>query len=188
VANSYLDGLPKHDGSIFTNDCDRVQNGLQTTNNPNFAAQQAAAAPPAPAGRGGPAAAKGKQAPAPPAPPAYDVTSQSCKVQFESGYFDFVKRIRDRRFTAVDRERGLVTVHYAMDLPSGPANNVKLADGRTITVGPTKPTTYSIVEVFRIEGGKIRRVEAVQLTVPYGMLSGWSSWEDGMSSKPRDMN
>ncbi len=184
VANSYLDGLPKHDGTIFTADCDRVQNGLQTTNNPNFAAQQAATVP-APAGRGG--APKGKQPPAVPKPPAFDFASLSCKQQFESGYFDFVKRIRDRRFTAVDRERGLVTVSYAMDLPSGPANSVKLADGRAITAGPDKPTTYSIVEVFRIEGGRIRRIEAVQLTVPYGMLSGWSTWEEGMSFRPRDM-
>ena len=31
------------------------------------------------------------------------------------------------------------------------------------------------------------REEAVQLTVPYGMISGWSSYEDGMSSRAQDV-
>jgi len=35
----------------------------------------------------------------------------------------------------------------------------------------------------RIENGLIRRVEATLERVPYGMTSGWSSWEDGMSDK-----
>jgi hypothetical protein len=41
--------------------------------------------------------------------------------------------------------------------------------------------------MFKIEGGKIRRIEAAQMTVPYGMITGWSSFEDGMSSKPQDI-
>ena len=107
--------------------------------------------------------------------------------QFKSGYYNFVTRVRDRRFVVVDRERGLVTAILAMDQPSGKYQNFKLADGRAITAGPDKPTTIAVSETFKIEAGKIRRVDAVQLNVPYGMVTGWSTWEDGMSSKAQDI-
>jgi hypothetical protein len=40
-------------------------------------------------------------------------------------------------------------------------------------------------EVFRVEHGKIRRIEAVYQRCPYGMGSGWSSWQDSMSTRAR---
>ena len=39
IANGYFDTLQLNDGTLFaefTDDCDRVENGLQTTNNPNI--------------------------------------------------------------------------------------------------------------------------------------------------------
>lgn len=36
-----------------------------------------------------------------------------------------------------------------------------------------------------IEKGLIGPVESVLHQVPYGMGSGWSTWEDAMSSRPR---
>ena len=134
-------------------------------------------------GRGGP----GKQPPAPPKPQGLqiNITAMGCAEQFKLGYFNFIRRVRDRRFVAVDRERGLVMVIAEMDEPAGKYATFKLSDGREITAGPTRPTTIAAFEMYKIEGGKIRRIEAVQHDVPYGMLSGWSSYEDGMSSKAR---
>jgi hypothetical protein len=108
-----------------------------------------------------------------------------CKAALESGYFHFITRVRDRRFVAVDPERGLVFSFVFADMPSGKAQNVKLADGRDITAGPKRPWTWESAEMFKIENGKIRQSEAVMEQVPYGMQSGWSSWEDGMSGKAR---
>ena len=34
---------------------------------------------------------------------------------------------------------------------------------------------------------KIRQIEAVLLRAPYGMTSGWSTWEDAISSAARDV-
>jgi hypothetical protein len=184
VGNSYLSALEKNDGKAappFAAGCERIQNGVQTTNNPDAAAQST---PPAPPGRGGP----GKQPPvAPPKPQGLQVniTALGCAEQFKLGYFNFARRVRDRRFVAVDRERGLAMVIAELDQPAGKYATFKLADGREITAGPTRPTTLEVFEVYKIEGGKIRRVEETQITVPYGMLSGWSSYEDGMSSKAR---
>jgi hypothetical protein len=41
--------------------------------------------------------------------------------------------------------------------------------------------------MFRIEKGKIRQIEAVLLRAPYGMTSGWSTWENAKSSAARDV-
>jgi hypothetical protein len=43
-----------------------------------------------------------------------------------------------------------------------------------------------VFEIFKIENNLVRRVHGIQITVPYGMLAGWSSYEDGMSSRARD--
>ena len=184
IGNIYLSALEKNDGKIeppFAPGCERVQNGVQTTNNPDAEAQSTP--PPAPA-RGGPAK---QPPPAPPKPRGLqiNIAAMGCAEQFNLGYFNFVRRVRDRRFVAVDRERGLAMVIAEIDEPGGKYNTFKLADGREITTGPARPTTIQVFEVYKIEGGKIRRVEEAQITVPYGMLSGWSSYEDGMSSKAR---
>ena len=181
IGNSYLSALEKNDGKSlppFADDCQRVQNGVHTTNNPDAVAQMT---PPPTPGRGG------KQAPAPPKPvgPQINFTAMGCAEQFKLGYFHFVARVRDRRFVAVDRERGLAMVIAEADEPAGKYATFKLSDGREITAGESRPTTIAAFEMYKIEGGKIRRIEAVQHNVPYGMLSGWSSYEDGMSSKAR---
>jgi hypothetical protein len=178
TANAYLSGLQRNDGKgnydFFAPDCDRIQNGLQTTN------RTAPLPAPPPAGRGA-------APPPPPDPTLLAVLRMGCTDQFKSGYYNFATRVRDRRFTAVDRERGLLTVILSLDQASGKARTFKMADGKEVSAGPMKPETLAIAETFKIEGGKIRRIEAVQLTVPYGMLNGWSSWEDGMSDKAQDI-
>jgi hypothetical protein len=176
AANSYFSGLQRNDGKGTYNlapDCDRFQNGTQTTNRTS-----PLPAPP-PAGRGA-------VAPAP--DPLLDrIVRMSCLDQFKSGFYNFVTRVRDRRFVAVDRERGLVTAIFALDQASGKYRTFKMADGTEVSAGPMKPETLAAVETFKIEGGKIRRIEAIQLTVPYGMVTGWSTWEDGMSDKAQDI-
>lgn len=183
VANSYLSILEKNDGKDtppFGDDCQRIQNGFQTTNHPNTARQMA----PLVTGRGD----SGKQPPAAPVAaqrPQVDIAALGCLEQFRLGYFNFIQRIRDRRFVAVDQERGLVMVIAEMDEPAGDYATFKLSDGREITAGPDHPRTIALFEMYKIEGGKIHRVEAAQHDVPYGMLSGWSTYEDGMSSRAR---
>ena len=186
VANLYYLGVQRNDGKgtyPVAPDCERVQNGIQTTHNPNALAEFNP--PPAP-GRGG---AKGKQAPPPPPPPAavVELLSKGCLEQFRSGYWNYVTRVRDRRFVAVDRERGIVLAIASFDEPAGKYRTFKMANGVEITAGPARPETLQVFEAFKIEAGNIRRVEAAQLTVPYGMISGWSSYEDGMSSRAQDV-
>ena len=86
---------------------------------------------------------------------------------------------------AVDQERGLVFSFVFFDHSAGSTRTFQTPNGRTITGGPSQPWTWELAEMFRIEKGKIRQIEAILERAPYGMLSGWSNWEDGMSGRAR---
>ena len=99
--------------------------------------------------------------------------------------FFYVTRIRDRRFVVIDRERGLAFAFAFFDNGAGEARSGTLRDGTKVVSGPAIPWTWQIAEVFRIEQGVIVAVESVLHPVPYGRGSGWSTWEEAMSSRPR---
>jgi hypothetical protein len=168
VANMYFSGLEKNDGKgeyPFTDDCDRLEGGMQTTNVP---------------------LREGQTRPDPKTATMYSA-NWGCKEQFESGLIHFVWRIRDRRFVAVDQERGLVFSFAFFDHALGKDRTFQTPDRRTVTAGPMEPNGWEIAELFKIEKGLIRRIEAIMVSPPYGMNSGWSSWEDGLSSAARDV-
>ncbi len=168
TANMYFSGLEKNDGLgeyPFTDDCERVEGGMQTTNVP---------------------VREGQTRPDPKTASMYS-SNWGCKEQFESGLIHFVWRIRDRRFVAVDQERGIVFAFGFFDHALGKDRTFKTPDGRTITAGPMEPNSWQLAELFKVEKGLIRRIEAIMLPPPYGMNSGWSSYEDGMSSKAQDV-
>ena len=87
-----------------------------------------------------------------------------CKLNFEEQVRGIVSRIRDRRFVAVDRERGIAFAFGFFD-----HYNINW--------------TWQLAELFKIENGQIRRVEAIFHRAPFGMNSGWSSFEQGMSEE-----
>jgi len=164
VANMYFSGMQLNDGKgkyPFAEDCDRIENGGQTTN--------------APSRDGGPK-------PDPKTATGYS-GMWSCREQFESGMLHFVSRIRDRRYLAVDEERGLVVGFAFFDHDAGASRHFKTPDGREMTAGPVEPWTWEIAELFKVEKGMLHEIEAVLERAPYGMTSGWSSWEDGMSDR-----
>jgi hypothetical protein len=149
TANMYFSGLQNNDGHgvyPFAEDCNRIENGFQTTNN---------AQPPPGVPAGG-----------------YNIWALGCKAQFESGFLRFVTRIRDRRFLIVDPERGVVFSFVFFD-HSGTVPAVTLTTGQTIPQTIKAPLTWELAEAFKIEDGKIRRVEAALTRAPYGMRPGW---------------
>ena len=168
TANMYFSGMQRNDGKgvyPFTDDCDRFENGNPTTN-----------VPPKP----------GEPRADPKTATMYS-SQWGCKEQFTSGLLHFVSRIRDRRYVAVDQERGLVFGFAFFDHMGGDTRHYTTPDGRAITAGPTTPWTWELAEMFKIEKGKIHRIEAVLDRSPYGMGSGWSSREDAISDRARDV-
>jgi len=92
----------------------------------------------------------------------------TCKGQFETGLKGIVDRIRDRRYVAVDREKGIVFAFAFFD-----HNRINW--------------TWQLGELFKIEKGQIRRIEAIFHRAPFGMNSGWSTYEAGISSEIQDV-
>ena len=167
TANKYFTGMQLNDGKgdyPFSDDCNRLENGGQSTNAPTPPGQT----------RPDPATATGYSG------------QWSCLEQFESGLLHFVARIRDRRFVAIDEERGLVFSFVFFDHPAGETRTFQTPNGRTVTAGPAQPWTWGIAELFKIEIDQIRQIEAILHQVPYGMNSGWSSYEEGMSDRLQD--
>jgi hypothetical protein len=140
ISDGYFDTLQLNDGTLFTqfdDRCNRVENGVQTTNNPALAKQQ------------GPSVAMG------------------CEQQFTMGYYHYDDRLRERRITLVDEERGLVLGMAMMD-HSGRLQRYKLTDGSTAESHYLAPHSYYLFELFKITPeGKIRQIEANFVTVPY---------------------
>lgn len=143
IADGYFDTLQLNDGTLYTEfheDCNRVENGTKTTNNPAVAFTS--------------------------------VGALGCEEQFRLGNYRYDSALRARRFPLVDEERGLVLASGFID-HSGVLDKYTLTDGREIPAPIRYPHSFYLLELFRIEDGKIRQIEAVFVTVPYGMASPW---------------
>jgi hypothetical protein len=110
-----------------------------------------------------------------PEPNASEMARLGCKAQFDTGFSVIVTDVRERRYPIVDEERGLVYAIVFFD-HSGAVESYPRADGsvQPVTGVFRRPLTFMIGELFKIEGGNIRQIEAVLLEVPYRMPSGWS--------------
>jgi hypothetical protein len=169
ISNLYFTGMQQNDGKgdyPFADDCDRLENGNRSTNAPT---------------------PEGQTRPDPKTASNYS-GQWSCMEQYKSGLIHFVHRIRDRRFVAIDEERGLTFAFAFFDHPGGDTRTFQAPDGRTVTAGPVQPWTWGIAEIFKVEDSLIHEIEALLLRVPYGMNSGWSTWEQGMSDQVRDVS
>ena len=149
TANMYFSGLENSDGSYptpFTDDCNRLENGMQTTNIKS----------------NGPPIAEAYRNTGP------NIIAMTPDEQFKSGYFRIVTAIRNRRFPVVDEENGNVLAFGFFD-HNGQVGTYKLTSGETINAGLRSPFTWQIAELFKVEAGKLRQIEAVLQGVPYGM-------------------
>ena len=92
--------------------------------------------------------------------------SADCLEEFTSDRLNgIVDRIRDRRFVAADTERSIIFSfaffdHYRINW------------------------TWQLAELFKIDAdGNIQRIEAIFHQAPFGISSGWSSFEDSISEE-----
>ncbi len=142
VADGYFNTLEQNDGQLFTRfhpDCNRVENGVQTSNNPDF---------------------------------FLPIGGLSCEEQFKLGWYRYDDRLRGRRYPLFDEERGLVMAYAFID-HCGRLADYTLSDGEHVKSLIRRPHTFYLAELFRIEQGAIRQIEANFITVPYHMPSPW---------------
>ncbi len=144
LADGYFSTLQLNDGALFTqfyDDCDRWENGLLTTHNPDLAK-------------------------------VIPVANLGCAQQFKLGNYRYDDRVRDRRFFLVDEERGLIMTAGFID-HAGRLESYTLTDGTPMKSSMHTPSTLCLLELFKIRGGKIQKIEAVFIGVPYNMPSPW---------------
>ena len=97
-----------------------------------------------------------------------------CKAQFDTNFSVIVTDIRERRFIT-DPVTGLSFGWGYFDHDGSVERMSTTLDNETVEVTGMfrQPFSFYIAEIFKIKDGKIRQIEAVLTTVPYGMESGW---------------
>jgi hypothetical protein len=152
TANMYFAGLENNDGKAvypFADDCNRVENGMQTTNNPTLS---------------------------PNAP--FNAFAMSCMAQFKSGYYAIVTRIDNRRFPIVDQERGVVWANVIFD-QNGTVQTIHLTNGQDVSMKNfNRPSSLEVTEAFKINGGLIHRIIMVGSGLQYHLNSAWGGISD----------
>ena len=146
ISDSYFTGLDTDESGRnipFDPDCQRRENGMVTANNPDF--------------------------------PKGSMQWMGCKAQFDTGFSVIVTDIRERRFEVVDPVTGLAFGFGYFDHDGSVAKMSETLDGKLVDVSPMfrQPFSFIIAEIFKVKDGKIRQIEAVLTSVPYGMESGW---------------
>jgi hypothetical protein len=97
-----------------------------------------------------------------------------CKAQFDTHFSTIVTDIRERRFIA-DPVTGLSFGWGYFDHDGAVEKMTVTQGGQATDVSSMfrQPFSFYIAEIFKVVDGKIRQIEAVLTTVPYGMESGW---------------
>jgi hypothetical protein len=149
ITDGYFSTLQLNDGQIFTQfdpACSRRENGVWTANDPH---------------------------------PEQNANSNlssygkiSCEAGFKLGNYHWDDRLRDRRYPLVDEEKGLVLAGTFID-HSGRLETYTTTDGVTHQSPMKWPHSFCMMEMFKIQDGKLRHAEAVFITVPYYMPSPW---------------
>ena len=150
IGASYYDALDDNDGSKapFADDCVRRENGMQTTGNP------------------------------PPATPGGIASTGAlgCKAQLDTGTFQYIDKIDDRRVTIADTETGLVMglshFHHSMKQKFVTIKGVPGVDKIDM---PFDAFDLPAAHVFKISGGKIHEIEAMGFRADYQSPTGWET-------------
>jgi hypothetical protein len=144
LARGYLVAVsdPAAAAPTISGRCNRIENGVQTTNNPD----------PLPG--------------VSPAPLRSEMTSLGCAEQFERGLLRFITGFREARFPVVDRQRGIVQAMLIFDHDGKPH---PARGGRpALSAGLSSPYSYVVAERFQIEPDGIGRIDATLTLAPFG--------------------
>ncbi len=137
IAHSYFVGITRADPSLvpFHPDCNRIENGMQTTNN-------------------------------------MPLMGTSCAEGLRR--LGYMQSFRNLRYPVVDTKRGLVWAIVTFDMPV--LNRTLSVRGKQYEIKPEYqhlPRTLFLSELFKVEGGKIRWIEAEMINAPLGAKMGW---------------
>ncbi|MBV8804704.1 MAG: hypothetical protein JO042_06645 [Sinobacteraceae bacterium] len=106
--------------------------------------------------------------------PGFDLYKMGCAQQMDTGIWNYIRGIRDRRFPVIDVEHGVVVAFIVFDHP-GTVPDVDVPGfGRVPTPALfMKPSSMTILEAFKIVDGRIREIQADGTFLPFGQKTSW---------------
>jgi len=156
MAKSYYDALDNNNGSLapFAPDCERRENGIRT----------------APSG----GVAMGPVIPGAPQRPPSLMGMQDCTSQINSGAFQYITVIDNRRVELADEQTGLALgfSHFHHAFTEHEFKIVNDPSRETVKMD-YKPFDLPAMHIFKIWGGQIHEIEAMGFTAPYNSPTGW---------------
>jgi hypothetical protein len=117
-------------------DANRVENGVQTTNNPDF--------------------------------------GSSASVHEGLKRLIYMQNARTLRVPVIDPDNGIALAIVAVDMPQ--MTRTLSIRGKPVEINPERqhlPRTLFLFELFKVEDGRIREIEAVMRNMPLGADMGW---------------
>jgi len=158
IAKSYYDALDNNNGHLapFAPDCERHENGFRT------------------APFGGPSLGGTIPGGAAARPPGL-MGMQDCTSQIDSGAFQYITTIEDRRVEIADTVTGLAIgfSHFHHPMTQKKFAITGNPDRTQSDVTNQKPFDMPAMHIFKIWGGQIHEIEAIGMSLPYNSPTGW---------------
>lgn len=150
ITNEYFEGIVHLSGDMvpFNDKCNRILDGIQDTNNPSYNEGW---------GHG-----------------SFNPAAMGCRENMNTKIWAYIKSVNPRRFMVVDEKMGIVFGFFMFNHPGTVLEADVPGVGKIpMPASAKRPFSVEVAEFFKIENGKIRQVEGVQLALPYKQPTGW---------------
>ena len=150
ITNTYFEGIVHLSGDMvpFDDKCNRILDGIQDTNNPAYNEGW---------GHG-----------------SFNPAAMGCRENMNTKIWAYIKAVDPRRFMIVDEKMGIVFGFFMFNHPGTVLEADVPGVGKIpMPASAKRPFNVEVAEFFKIQNGKIRQVEGVQLALPYKTPTGW---------------
>ena len=158
IAKSYYDALDNNNGHLarFASDCERHENGMRT------------------APSGGPALG-GVTIPGAKPRPAGLLGMQDCTSQIDSGVFQYITTIDNRRVEVADTVTGLAIgfSHFHHPMTQKKFRITGNPDRQEADMTNQRTFDMPAMHIYKIWGGQIHEIEAIGIVAPLNSPTGW---------------
>jgi hypothetical protein len=146
-----FENILKNNGSHLAADCQRVENRMPMSGNPDL---------------------KYPITPIPGKPvPAFG--AMGCREQVDAHLFDTLDSVEPRRILVVDEAQQVVFGVFSLQFYGRTACNDIPGYGRTCPARPQEPISLLSAEMIAVRGGQVHEVEVVFTRRPYDAKQGW---------------
>jgi hypothetical protein len=152
IANSYYESILRGDGNVapFADECQRRENGGISANDQTQTPEEAAK-------------------------DDFSVfRKMKCAEQMNTGMWEYITDITDRRILAIDEDKGLAFA-FSIFRHDGEPKVMRIAGVPGITERRNEWGAFDLpaAHVFKIRNGKIYEIEAIGYVADHGVTNGW---------------